>query len=63
MCVGLFIPYFTDRFSLKVGIVMVKVSWLLNVKVDFPLLQIRCGQPTFNSNYWDKARQRAKRCT
>jgi L-lactate dehydrogenase complex protein LldE len=60
MRVGLFIPYFADWFSPKTGIAMVKVSWRLNVEVDFPPAQTGCGQPAFNTGYWDEVRQLAK---
>jgi L-lactate dehydrogenase complex protein LldE len=61
MRVALFIPCFVDQFFPNVGIAMVKVLRRLNVDVDFPEKQTCCGQPAFNTGYWDEARQLAKR--
>ena len=40
---------------------MVKVLQRLNIEVDYPLQQTCCGQPAFNTGYWDEARELAKR--
>ncbi len=40
---------------------MVKVLRRLNVAVDYPAAQTCCGQPAFNTGYWDEARTLAKR--
>jgi L-lactate dehydrogenase complex protein LldE len=61
MRVGLFIPCFVDQFSLKIGLAMVKMLKRLNVEADFSMMQTFCGQPELNPDYWDEARQLAKR--
>lgn len=40
---------------------MVTVLRRLNVEVDFPAAQTCCGQPAFNTGYWDEARELAER--
>ena len=40
---------------------MVTVLRRLNVDVDYPPEQTCCGQPAFNTGYWDEARPLAKR--
>jgi len=61
MRVGLFIPCFVDQLFPQAGIAMVNVLRRLNVEVDFPSAQTCCGQPAFNTGYWDEARQLARR--
>jgi L-lactate dehydrogenase complex protein LldE len=61
MRVGLFIPCFVDQFFPQVGIAMVNVLRRLKVDVDYPAAQTCCGQPAFNTGYWDEARQLARR--
>src|SRR5579862_3959028 len=61
MRVALFIPCFIDQLYPKVGIAMVHVLRRLKVEVDFPADQTCCGQPAFNTGYWDEARPLAKR--
>ncbi len=61
MRVALFIPCFVDQLFPQVGIAMVKVLRRLNVEVDYPLEQTCCGQPAFNTGYWDEARALARR--
>jgi L-lactate dehydrogenase complex protein LldE len=56
MKVSLFIPCFIDQFYPQVGISMVRVLERLGCEVDFPEGQTCCGQPAFNSGYWDEAR-------
>ena len=56
MKVSLFIPCFIDQFYPHVGISMVKVLERLGCEVDYPEGQTCCGQPPFNSGYWDEAR-------
>jgi L-lactate dehydrogenase complex protein LldE len=62
MRVGLFIPCFVDQLFPKVGIAMVQVLGRLKINVDYPAAQTCCGQPAFNTGYWDEARQLAQRC-
>jgi L-lactate dehydrogenase complex protein LldE len=56
MKVSLFIPCFIDQFYPQVGISMVRVLERLGCEVDYPEGQTCCGQPAFNSGYWDQAR-------
>ena len=61
MRVSLFIPCFIDQLFPHVGIAMVKVLRRLKVDVAFPEAQTCCGQPAFNTGYWDEARSLARR--
>jgi L-lactate dehydrogenase complex protein LldE len=61
MRVALFIPCFVDQLFPNVAIAMVTVLRRLNVEVEYPPEQTCCGQPAFNTGYWDEARTLAKR--
>lgn len=61
MRVSLFIPCFIDTLYPRVGMAMVKVLEKLGHEVDYPEGQTCCGQPPFNSGYWDEARAVASR--
>jgi L-lactate dehydrogenase complex protein LldE len=61
MRVALFIPCFVDQLYPQVGKAMVTVLRRLGVNVEFPAAQTCCGQPAFNTGYWDEARQLARR--
>ena len=61
MRVGLFIPCFIDQLFPNVGIAMVQVLRRLKLEVDYPAEQTCCGQPAFNTGYWNEARQLAQR--
>src|SRR5712692_6795223 len=61
MRVALFIPCFIDQLFPNVGIAMVTVLQRLNVDVYYPQEQTCCGQPAFNTGYWDDARELAAR--
>lgn len=56
MRVTLFIPCFVDAFYPGVGISAVKVLERLGHTVECPEKVACCGQPAFNSGYWDDAR-------
>jgi len=56
MKVTLFIPCFVDLMYPKVGISMVQVLERLGHTVECPEEIACCGQPAFNSGYWDEAR-------
>lgn len=56
MRVTLFIPCFVDMLFPKVGISMVQILERLGHTVDYPEGLACCGQPAFNSGYWDEAR-------
>jgi len=61
MRVALFIPCFVDQLFPNVAIAMVTVLRRLNVQVYYPPEQTCCGQPAFNTGYWDEARTLANR--
>jgi len=61
MRVALFIPCFIDQLFPNTGIAMVTVLRRLNIDVYYPQEQTCCGQPAFNTGYWDEARPLAKR--
>jgi L-lactate dehydrogenase complex protein LldE len=52
----LFIPCFVDLLFPKVGISMVRILEKLGHRVVCPETIACCGQPAFNSGYWDEAR-------
>ena len=56
MTVTLFIPCFVDLLFPRVGIGIVEILEKLGHKIDFPEELNCCGQPAFNSGYWDEAR-------
>ncbi|HUJ11002.1 MAG TPA: (Fe-S)-binding protein [Verrucomicrobiae bacterium] len=61
MRVALFIPCFVDQLFPNVAIAMTKVLSRLNLDMYYPPEQTCCGQPAFNTGYWDEARSLAKR--
>jgi L-lactate dehydrogenase complex protein LldE len=56
MTVTLFIPCFVDALFPRAGISMVEILERLGHKVVCPEEIVCCGQPPFNSGYWDEAR-------
>jgi len=56
MKVTLFIPCFVDLMFPDVGISMVHILERLGHRVECPEEIACCGQPPFNSGYWDEAR-------
>lgn len=60
MRVTLFIPCFIDSLYPNVGISMVQVLERLGHTIDYPEGQTCCGQPPFNSGYWEEARTIAR---
>jgi L-lactate dehydrogenase complex protein LldE len=56
MRVTLFIPCFVDLMFPRVGISMVKILEQLGHEIECPEELACCGQPPFNSGYWDEAR-------
>ncbi len=58
---ALFIPCFVDQLSPQVGLDMAHVLARLGYQLDFPEAQTCCGQPAFNSGYWQEARPLAER--
>jgi L-lactate dehydrogenase complex protein LldE len=59
--VSLFIPCFVDQLNPQVGVDVVRVLRRIGYEVDFPEAQTCCGQPAFNTGYWDEARPLAER--
>ncbi len=59
--VSLFIPCFVDQLNPQVGIDVVRVLRRIGYEIDFPEDQTCCGQPAFNTGYWDEARPLAER--
>jgi L-lactate dehydrogenase complex protein LldE len=56
MTVTLFIPCFIDALYPRAGISMVEILERLGHKVLCPEEIACCGQPPFNSGYWEEAR-------
>jgi L-lactate dehydrogenase complex protein LldE len=56
MTVTLFIPCFVDVLFPRAGISMVQILEGLGHRVICPEGIACCGQPPFNSGYWDEAR-------
>jgi L-lactate dehydrogenase complex protein LldE len=61
MIVDLFIPCFIDQLSPKTGWNVVKILEKAGVKVNYNPRQTCCGQPTFNSGYWNASRKIAEK--
>jgi L-lactate dehydrogenase complex protein LldE len=59
--VALFIPCFVDQLLPQTAVNVVKVLRRIGYDVDFPEAQTCCGQPAFNSGYWNDARPAAER--
>ena len=57
MTVTLFIPCFVDLMYPKVGISIVEILERLGHRIDYPEDLTCCGQPAFNSGFWDDARK------
>jgi L-lactate dehydrogenase complex protein LldE len=56
MTVTLFVPCFVDALYPRVGISIVQILERLGHKIICPEKIVCCGQPPFNSGYWDEAR-------
>ncbi len=59
--VSLFVPCFVDQLLPEVATDTVTVLRRIGCEVSFPEGQTCCGQPAFNSGYWDDARPCAER--
>ena len=60
MKVTLFIPCFIDLVSPQVGVAMVNLLEKLGHVIEYPEELTCCGQPPFNSGYWEDARRVAR---
>jgi L-lactate dehydrogenase complex protein LldE len=54
--VSLFVPCFVDQLLPEVAVDTVKVLRRIGYDVQFPEEQTCCGQPAFNTGYWNEAR-------
>jgi len=59
--VSLFVPCFVDQLAPEVGLDMVRVLRRIGYETEFPREQTCCGQPAFNTGYWNDARPVAER--
>jgi L-lactate dehydrogenase complex protein LldE len=53
---ALFVPCYVDLINPEVGVSVVRVLRRLGVEVTYPEGQTCCGQPAFNSGFFDEAR-------
>ncbi|MEK3788088.1 MULTISPECIES: (Fe-S)-binding protein [Paenibacillus] len=60
MKVSLFITCLSDAVYPRVGDAMVRLLARYGVQLEFPQVQTCCGQPAYNSGYWDEARTAAR---
>ncbi|WP_342417676.1 (Fe-S)-binding protein [Paenibacillus sp. FSL R10-2782] len=60
MKVSLFITCLSDAIYPKVGEAMARLLARYGVQLDFPKVQTCCGQPSYNSGYWNETRAAAK---
>ncbi|MGM1020297.1 MAG: (Fe-S)-binding protein [Bacillota bacterium] len=60
MKVSLFITCLSDAIYPRVGEAMARLLARYGVQLDFPKVQTCCGQPSYNSGYWDETRAAAK---
>lgn len=54
--VAMFIPCYVDQFYPNIAQSMVRILTRLGVPLVFPKEQTCCGQPAFNSGYWEQAK-------
>ena len=60
MTITLFVPCFMDALYPQAGISMVQILEKLGHTIEFRAELNCCGQPPFNSGYWDEARKIAR---
>ena len=60
MKVWLFIPCLVDQFYPEVGEGMARILARLGFDLEYPSAQTCCGQPAFNSGYFDEAAEVAE---
>jgi L-lactate dehydrogenase complex protein LldE len=58
--VALFIPCYVDLVNPEVGVSVVRILRRLGVEAVYPEGQTCCGQPAFNSGFFDEARAVAR---
>ena len=54
--VSLFVPCFVDQLLPQIAVDTLAVLRRIGCEVDFPQQQTCCGQPPFNSGFWNEAR-------
>jgi L-lactate dehydrogenase complex protein LldE len=59
--ISLFIPCFVDQLLPQVAVDTVRLLRRLGYPLEYPADQTCCGQPAFNSGYWNDARPCAER--
>ncbi|MGC8742519.1 MAG: (Fe-S)-binding protein [Verrucomicrobiia bacterium] len=59
MKVTLFIPCYIDLFYPNVGISIIKIFERLGIEVEAPESPACCGQPSFNTGYWEESKEAA----
>ncbi|HEX6710179.1 MAG TPA: (Fe-S)-binding protein [Rubrobacter sp.] len=59
--VALFVPCYVDQINPEVGVSVVRVLRRLGIDVIYPEGQTCCGQPAFNSGFFDEARTIGRR--
>ena len=57
MIVDIFIPCYIDQFFPDTALNMIKVLEKLGCAINYNPEQTCCGQPAFNSGYWDEAKE------
>jgi L-lactate dehydrogenase complex protein LldE len=60
MKVSLFVTCIVDGIYPQVGEAMARILTRYGLKLHFPEVQTCCGQPAFNSGYWNDAKEVAK---
>lgn len=60
MKVAIFITCLSDSIYPRVGEAMARILARSGVKVEFPKTQTCCGQPAFNSGFWEEAKSAAE---
>ncbi|HLV37342.1 MAG TPA: (Fe-S)-binding protein [Spirillospora sp.] len=58
--VSLFVTCMIDTLYPQTGVSVVEVLEHLGIEVRFPMAQTCCGQPAFNTGFWDDAREVAR---
>lgn len=61
MKASLFVTCIVNQFFPQVGESTVRVLDRLGVEIDFPPNQTCCGQPAFNSGFWEEAKPLARK--
>ena len=57
MIVDIFIPCFIDQIYPQTAMNMVKILEKAGCGVNYNIEQTCCGQPAFNSGYWDACKE------